>query len=273
MRHYLFNPTWKCPGNCPECWVRRTVFLDATALSEPEHTLDEWLTVFRNDTPDTLDIAGGEPFTVPWIPEFVSKMKEVKIGLSTNGLLRGVFQLCDYRYENVISINVSFHPSIARWYNGYVDHYKYVVSSLHKVGYHVFCSLVNYGDNIAVFRNLGIKEWLAREEIPLVVAPYEDMNKSGNTLLGGLTCDGGTLHKVFTPGGSVFPCLTALRLPDRWKHVIDNVFSPSYVPVDTKIQGCHLYCYDYYVLRKEHPSGDVWGVNARPCKRQYEEEK
>jgi len=262
-RHYLLNPTWRCPGSCPECWVRRTILLDPKALAEEEHGLDEWVEVFRRDPPATLDIAGGEPFSLPWLPAFIAELRDIRIGLSTNGLYeKHILQLCSRHLDNIISINVSFHPAMMTWYRGYIAQYKRVVSSLHDAGYHVFGSIVQYRDNLT--KAMEVRGWFDDNGIPLIVAPYEDMERAAVKQSKTLDCDGGVAHKVFTPSGFVFPCLTSLRSPDRWEYVRGNVFDPSYDPKnECGGRSCQLFCYDYYVLQKDHPGGDMWGVNAR----------
>ena len=247
--------------------------MDERCIAEREHSLEDWVEVFRKDPPATLDIAGGEPLSVPWIVDFIRRIGEqaetsgTKVGLSTNGLFSGSVQrLSERKLANVISINMSFHPNIMPWLGDYLDRYKRNIGMLKNAGYHVFSSIVDYEDNVRVASECGMLEWLKRARIQVAVSPYEDMDDVAEKTEGReLDCDGGIAHKVFTPSGFVFPCLTTLRSPDRWEFVRGNVFDPRYDPHKERgTRGCRLFCYDYYVLQKKHPGGDMWGVNARP---------
>lgn len=276
-KHYLLNVTWRCPSNCPECWVRNTIMLDRRSMSESEHTAEEWIEVLRRDKPDTLDIAGGEPFAYKEIIELIEGLSDIKIGLSTNTIYQDeILRLCDRRLDNVISINMSFHPNIMEWNEGYFDRYRGTYVSLKAAGYPVFCSIVDWEDNVEKAAEYGMSKWASRNAVNLVIAPFEDMDlvedPSNLPLVeGGLSCDGGKTHKVFTPGGNVFPCLTTLRSHTRWERCLGNVFDEGYDPKKLeKIEGCSLYCYDYYVLKNSHPGGEMWGVNPRPIKGEEE---
>jgi hypothetical protein len=246
--------------------------MDEKCLAERVHSLEEWIEVFKKDPPTTLDIAGGEPFSIPWMVPFIKRLgeeaetKDVRVGLSTNGLFsKNILSLCDERLRNVISINMSFHPNIVQWMSSYIDRYKENIGKVKECGYHIFSSIVDYKNNVAISSGYGIRDWLEEKGIQLVISPYEDMDVvMENTMSKKLACDGGITHKVFSPGGYVFPCLTTLRSPARWERVLGNVFDPEYDPSSVKrVESCQLFCYDYYILQRLHPSGDMWSVNAR----------
>lgn len=266
MKHYLINVTWRCHNNCRYCWMQRTVKQRPALYDAPERPLEDWVAAINRDSPDIVDIAGGEPLLVGWIPELIRACPEVRFGLSTNGLeLDEVLRLADNArfLSNLISINVSYHPdALARW-QGYELRWKKAVTALRAAGFPVSSNLIDYEDHVA--RCGHIPAWLRSVGVHSVVSPYEIMEDLGEKLAQGLCCQGGINHLTVAPDGAAWPCLTTIRSP-YWQETSLGNWLDGAVDLARKAQPCYLNCVDYYVLPQQHQSGDMWQIHARPAK-------
>lgn len=264
-RHDLYNLTWACQNACPECWMRATV---GTRLMREAATrpLDDWLRAVHRDPPDLIDVAGGEPLLVDWLPEFVRGVSPIRVGLSTNALsLEGILGLTRERLPNLVSLNLSYHPATRR--PDYSIRFRAEALALKEAGYSVFVSVVDYSDNVERARR--VLDSLAERGVGSVVSPYEEVSSLDTPMTQGLACKGGVNHLVVAPDGLAWPCLTSLRAPSYQETCLGNWLdgdgtSPA-IDLSRKPQPCHLPCVDYYELRLKHPSGDMWRTEARPC--------
>ena len=262
-KHYLIQPVWACQNRCSYCWVRSTVGQRAELYHAPTRQMAEWAQAIHRDKPTIVDIAGGEPLLLSWLPDLIACCPETKFGLSTNGLdIAGVARLAERQLSNVVSINVSYHPESAERWPWYVQRWRAAVLMLNSAGYTLASNLIDTGDNVA--KSAPVLAWLAEQGVPAVVSPCEETGDLGERLEQGLCCQGGVQHLVMAPDGSAWPCLTALRSP-YWRDLRLGNWLDNTVDLSRKPQPCHLQCTDYYVLAKEHSSGDMWWTEATPC--------
>lgn len=260
MRHYLINPTWICPFKCSYCWVEATVRMRPMFHAEARPWQD-WAMAINRDGIELIDIAGGEPFVYDGLYELMEHCPRTMFGLSTNGWRHeeiGRFAARP-RLINLISINCSLHPE-SRNRTGYLDRYAASINSLRSAGYPVMASIVCSGDNEAETERERAQ--LAEAGVHVSLSPFEDMQDVVELQDTPLLCQGGVDHLVLAPDGMAWPCLTTLRSP-RWAETclgnwIDGTLAPR-----RRIQPCHEFCYDFYVLPKLHEAGDMWGVKAR----------
>lgn len=259
MKHWLINPTWRCQNNCSYCWMKQTVAKRPELYTATERPVEDWYNALYRERPEVVDIAGGEPLLLDWIPELIWACDTIKFGLSTNGLHKaGIDKLCSERLGNLVSINISYHPETKA--SNYIDRWMDAVTRLHMTGYHVHCNVVKANDNVEMAQEAI--ERLTRLGVPFELSPYEIMSTLGTKLSQGLLCEGGVDHLVVAPDGTAWPCLTTLRSP-FWKETIIGNWLDNTVDVSRKEQPCHLNCVDYYVLPAEHSSGDMWGCKVR----------
>jgi organic radical activating enzyme len=263
MSHYLINPTWRCQNACSYCWVRQTVLQRPELVHATERTLDDWVRAIQRDKPQTVDIAGGEPMLLPWIPELIRACTTTRFGLSTNGLAFDQLErLCEISLRNLVSINVSWHPEcVGRW-RGYEQRWKTTVQMLMQAGYTVGPNVVDVGTNVE--QSQGVIEWMRVRRIPFAVSPHERMDNLDQKLAQGLLCQGGVNHLTVAPDGEAWPCLTTLRSP-FWAETSLGNWLDGTVDVSRKPQPCTLNCVDYYVLPQLHQAGDMWQIQARPA--------
>ena len=263
MKHYLIQPTWTCQNACSYCWVRTTV-LTRPAMARPtERPLEDWVAAIERDKPDLVDIAGGEPLLLPWLPDLVDACPETRFGLSTNGLAeQGIERLCERRRPNLIAVNVSYHPEAEDRWRGYRARWQRSVGLLKAAGYALGPNIVDHAANVE--RARPVLRWLEGLGIRYAVSPYEESANLGHLEQQGLCCQGGVNHLNIAPDGSAWPCLTAMRSP-LWEQYRLGNWLDGDLDLSRKAQPCHLWCHDYYVLAKSHPNGDMWGVQARPC--------
>lgn len=261
--HWLINPTWRCHNNCAYCWMQKSVGRRPDLLNAHERPMADWAAAIDRDKPEVVDIAGGEPLLTGWIAALLVECPYTMFGLSTNGLaLRELKRLVTFHPNNLISVNVSYHPDTKAMMPDYDEHFKAAVLLLRDAHYNVHTNVVNYGDN--ALRSQPVREWLKAQGVKWELSPYEEVAGLGQTQEVGLCCKGGTKHLTIAPDGTAWPCLTSLRSPyyadlvlGNW---LDNTIDPSKKP-----QPCYLACHDYFILAKQHTAGDMWGVEAKPC--------
>lgn len=264
MRHWLIQPTWRCQNSCAYCWLNHTIRERPELYHAEERPLGDWVAAIKRDTPDGVDIAGGEPFLVEWIPELIWACPDISFGLSTNGLvIDEIRRLANGPTKNISGVNVSYHPDcLDRIGPDYNRMWREAVEVFHSAGIPIGPSLVDYRDNLE--RSQEARDWLKTKNINCAITPYERMDTLSKCLDQGLCCKGGINHLTVAPDGTAWPCLTTLRSP-YWRETqignwLDNTVKPSLVN-----QPCYLNCVDYYVLPSQHPSGDMWGLEAYPC--------
>jgi len=258
MKHYLIQPTWRCHNACPYCWVEQSVRIHPDLYNVKERPAEDWYNALKRDKPDLVDISGGEPLLVKWVPYIMKVAKSIAFGLSTNGLaVEGIKELCTDYIDNLVAINVSIHPTSTL--RGQFERWKNSVIMLTEAGYKVHCNIVNAPGNVELAQ--PAINWLTANEITYEVNPYERVSGLGTLKEQGLTCQGGIDHLTIIPDGTAWPCLTTLRSPYYKERSIGNWLDGT---IEPNKQPCFLDCTDYYVLSKEHSNGDMWGVNARP---------
>lgn len=231
-------------------------------MNAPRRPMADWAAAIARDNPEVVDIAGGEPLLVGWIPELLRACPATWFGLSTNGLISPeILRLCEAKPQNLTSINVSFHPdAIERWPQ-YMNQWRWAVTTLRVAGFYVHCNVVNYADNVAAAE--GVRAFLERLRVPLDISPYEEVAGLGERRGLGLVCQGGVNHLTVGPDGTAWPCLTALRSP-YWKEMILGNWLDNTIGLARKPQPCYLDCVDYYILPNQHIAGDMWQIEARP---------
>jgi len=241
--------------------MQATVGQRPDLLHATERTAEDWYGALKRDRPELVDIAGGEPLLLDWVPDLMRVCASLGFGLSTNGLAEaGIDNLCRSRVPNLVAINVSIHREcrVADYRERFID----AVYRLISAGYYVHCNLVDAPGNAE--RAAGILITLRQAGVPVDVSPYELTDTLALRLEQGLVCQGGINHLVMAPDGSAWPCLTALRSPYYADLCLGNWIDGT-VDLGRKPQPCHLQCTDAYVLAKEHAAGDMWGVEARPA--------
>ena len=254
----LINPLWRCQNQCSYCWVEKTVRLRPELYRVQERMLDDWLlAIFKLEPGDTVDICGGEPLLLEWLPEFCRVLNENSItwAITTNlQYLPGLERFLEVNPRGG-GFTVSFHPE-SKW--RFPEFLRRVV----KMGNYYAPSInvidtvaVECADEIAILRGGGAHVFVSPYEEPLDLTERSEQ---------GFCCKGGEQHLTIAPDGSAWPCLTSLRSP-RWKEYRLGNFLDEELDLTRKPQPCHLMCEQYLIL-KDHPAGeDIWDVEAHPC--------
>jgi len=257
--HLCINLTWLCQNECDVCWLNDTIRARGDQKMMRTRPMADWTAALHRDKPKIVDIAGGEPLLVPWLPDLLDQNPFTKFGLSTNALsLQGVSRLCQRRRYNVISINASIHPDCTR-----PEYERFFLAQVGKMvnrGYPVHCNLVDYGDDVQ--RAASLRQQLEEHGVPVVISPYERTDDLGEMSDVPYVCKAGHNHLVIAPDGTAWPCLTALRSP-RWEEYILGNWLDGTVDLSKLRQPCHLKCTDYLVLKDRHSASDPWGVEVR----------
>jgi len=224
--------------------------------------MKDWVNAINRDQVDIADILGGEPLLLPWLVDMIRLCPNTRFGISTNGIMTSAaLVLASARLSNIISINVSMHPESEERWPMYLDLWSTSLEALRSV-YAVHVNLVDAPDNRR--KTSLVAEWCRMRGIEFVISPYETVHDLGETTDLGLCCRGGHDHLLVTPDGSAYPCFTALRSPFHEQYLLGNWLDDTMEP-SRKPEPCYLKCVDYYVLPSQHQSGDLWGVQVRPC--------
>jgi hypothetical protein len=254
-QHILIQPTWACHNSCAYCWVRATVGQRPALHDAPEREPSAWIAALQRDKVELCDIAGGEPLLYPDLWRIIRACPKTDFGLSTNGLaLDALRWLCTMKPDNLLGINVSYHPQ-----SGHDAEFMAAVSMVRNSGGPVRPNVVNWGDNVG--RSISMLRWLNEQGIPFDISPFEDMGDLVSPMRVGLTCKG---YLVVAPDGQAWPCLTTLRSP-RWAEAALGNWLDGTVDWERKATPCYENCVDFYVLAHQHSAGDMWGAEARPC--------
>ena len=265
MKHYLINPTWRChnAGICSYCWVTQTVRQRPEMLQAQPRSLNDWVMAIQRDRPEVVDIAGGEPLLIGWIPGLLRACPDTLFGLSTNGLAKKMLtQLCRAKPPNLISLNISYHPDAAKQDRTYDTRWRESVLAVLATDGRPHVNIVDAPGNKEAAQ--GAIDWLEANSVKHEVSPYEEMEGLGELNAQGLCCEGGINHLTIAPDGRAWPCLTTLRSPFWRETCLGNWFDGA-LDLSHKTQPCYLACHDYYVLAQGHEAGDMWNVQARPC--------
>jgi hypothetical protein len=264
VKHYLMNPTWKCQLPCSYCWVRRHI--NRLPLTHAvERPLADWIAAIRRDPPETMDIGGGEPLTLPWTLDLIASFPGIKWGLSTNGLNTDRIQeLADRHLRQIVNINLSYHPEAARMYDWYDALWKRHVLLLAAAGYPVGPNLEITPYNME--HGQWAIDWLRAQGLHMVVSPLcggRDELKAPSPGPA-LVCDAGKNFITIAPDGQAWPCLSALN-SYAWAETSIGNWLDDTIDLSHKPNPCRLFCVEFNVQYALHESGDFWGINARPA--------
>lgn len=261
MKHYLANVTWRCQNRCSYCWMQKSVSKRPELTTATERPMMDWVEAIHRDHVDILDIAGGEPLLLDWIPDLIRACPATQFGLSTNGLSGpGIARLAKARPYNLLGVNVSYHPETLSWNADYHDRYAEALNTLRSAGVNVHANVVN-APGVAEGA-AEVIEKLRAAGVSVVVNPDERVEDLGILTDTPLECDGGITHLTVAPDGTAWPCLTTLRSP-YWAEMSVGNWLDNTIDLSRKPVPCRLKCVDYYVLKHEHSNGDMWGINAR----------
>lgn len=262
MKHYAAHLLWACQNHCSYCWVEQSVRLRPEQYKARIRPMADWVAAITRDAVDVVEILGGEPLLIPWLPDLIAACPRSRFAISTNGLKTEAAQvLADRKLPNLISINLSLHPESEEHDKDYLQKWSASLLALRQ-SYTLCVNLVNAPRNRE--RCALVEQWLTSRHIPYIVSPYEQVACLGTKTGLGLCCQGGTDHLLIAPDGEAWPCFTALRSPYHAEYSLGNWIDGT-IDVSRKPVPCYLQCVDYYVLPHEHAAGDMWGVKARPC--------
>ena len=258
MKHYLANLTWRCQNNCSYCWLTPSVRTRPEMMNADERGLDDWARAIRRDCVDIVEIAGGEPLLVPWLPELILACPDTRFALSTNGReLPALERIVRIRPRNLIAVNLSCHPETPGGRRQYSAALRLMVGE----GLRPHSNIV---DAPGIEEEAAwAKDLLTELGVPYEVSPYERVEDLGTLTTLGLRCRGGIDHLNIAPDGLAWPCLTTMRSP-YWRETCLGNWLDGFVTLEHKPQACYLNCVDYYVLPEQHSAGDMWGVRAEP---------
>jgi len=264
MKRYAAHLTWQCVNRCAECWVRATVYQRPEVLHVRERTAAEWIAAAERDTPDMLELLGGEPFLFEGLYELCARAN-CYTAISTNCVLMDrIAAFCARPHvETVRSITCSYHPDAP--HANYEWRWRRSVMLLAGAGYSVCCNLVDYPGYRE--RAEATLAWARKAGVQVVINPYERTEQLGELRETGLVCRGGTDHLLIAPDGTAYPCFTAFRSPYWREYELGNWIDGT-VDAVRKPAPCYLDCVDYYVLPHEHSAGDMWGSRPRPVGRE-----
>jgi hypothetical protein len=262
--HILANITWKCQLKCSYCWVRRHINhipeLDGVVAYRP---LEDWIAATKRDTPEIMDIGGGEPLSVPWCLDWIRAFPNVQWGLSTNGLnFDKIDELAACRIPQIISINLSYHPEAGKQYEWYNRNWKEQVAKLVSAGYHVIPNLEDTGHNREWAR--WAIDWLDSVGLHMVVSPLcggrPELAKPQPLAL---TCGAGRAYMTIAPDGRAWPCLTSLN-SYAWNETSIGNWLDGTIDLSSVPNPCHLWCVEYLVQYDQHEAGDFWNLQVHP---------
>jgi organic radical activating enzyme len=262
LKHYLINLTWKCQLFCSYCWVRRSINTNSILDKQDTRPLEDWLSAINRDKPEMLTMGGGEPLSVPFALDLIRQTPQVKWNLSTNGLMvHKIQELAEYKLDQLVSINVSYHPEAADKYPWYFSQWKREIIMLKNAGYNVFSNIEKTNDNVE--KSQAAIEFMQSENLAMLISPIcggrEELSRPQDIPL---ICEGGVNHLVIGPNGDAWPCQTSIN-SYAWRETklgnwIDDTLDLTKVP-----KPCQLQCVEYFYQYKEHQAGDFFNLNVR----------
>jgi hypothetical protein len=261
MRHFLINPTWRCMAACTYCWMHATIRPRPAMFSVRERPAQEWIDAINRDGIEVVDIAGGEPLLLDWMPDLFAACPRTTFGLTTNTLnRREVDRIAQAKPRNLVSINASFHADTYRWNPSYFSEYVDAVMALHSARLPVFTSVVDApGEMVSADAHLGP---LRDAGVRIIVAQYEHPDVVKVMRNTPLVCEGGVNHLTVAPDGSAWPCLTAMRIPEYADVCLGNWLDAG-IDVARKPVPCYMNCADYYLIEPGSECENMWGLNVR----------
>jgi MoaA/NifB/PqqE/SkfB family radical SAM enzyme len=258
MKHWLINPTWRCQNHCDYCWMQQSVGVRADLVAAHERPMWDWANAIQRDEIDLVDIAGGEPLLVPWIADLLAACPQTLFGISTNALSGpGVSALAKAKPQNLVAVNVSYHPRTMARDRGYQDRYTAALNEMREAGLKVHVNIVDAPGVVDEAEAMIAR--LREAGVHVSVNPEEHVTDLLCERDAGLECMGGVDHMTVAPDGSAWACLSALRSP-RWRELCLGNWLDRTVDLRRKPVPCYLNCVDYYVLKESHSCGDMWGV-------------
>lgn len=262
MRHFLINVLWPCNLKCSYCWVEHTVRARPEQFRSNIRPCEDWVRAINRDSIELVDIAGGEPLLLDWIPDLIEQCPRTTFGLSTNGLrLDNLIKLAERGPRNLCNVNISLHIETLDTMPDYLERYAVAVNTLRGAGVRTSASVVAANDNVD--RTQHAVDRLREAGVHVSISPYEDSSTLGELVSQGLTCDGGVTHLSLAPNGDAWPCLTTMRSP-MWAETCLGNWIDGTIDLSRKPKPCHLQCVDYYTLPTQHEAGDMWLIHAKP---------
>jgi MoaA/NifB/PqqE/SkfB family radical SAM enzyme len=212
--------------------------------------------------PDTMDIGGGEPLSLPWTLDLIRAFPEIQWGLSTNGLNGDkIEELIKHPIKQIININASYHPDAAKQYEWYDGLWKLNVMRLTAAGYTVHPNLQNTPRNVRLAQ--WAIDWLKTQNMHMVISPMCYSGKlNAQTRNDGLKCDAGIYHKTIGPDGTAWPCLSGIW-SNQWAETSIGNYVDGTIDLNKRQSPCRIYCADFYQAYQEHEGGDYWELHIR----------
>jgi radical SAM protein with 4Fe4S-binding SPASM domain len=114
-RYIQLYPTDRCNQDCTFCFNNPAKRSGDMSRENALHLLGM---LVRHGVP-TLDIMGGEPFLLPWMPGYLHKAvrRGITVNISTNGSLPEVMETCRGIPPQMLNIGVSLEGSTADRHN------------------------------------------------------------------------------------------------------------------------------------------------------------
>ena len=132
-QHIQFYPTYRCNQRCAFCFNDTASPAGDLAAQDALTLLDILCALGIRD----LDIMGGEPFLLPWMPSFLhAAVKEhIMVNISTNGSLPDVLEEFRGLSPNRINVGVSLEGSSPGTHNRLTnsDNFKKAITSIRKL--------------------------------------------------------------------------------------------------------------------------------------------
>lgn len=168
--HYIqLYPTTRCNQQCTFCFNAELKSYEDLSY---ERALD-LLQILSEDNIGEIDVMGGEPLLVPWMPAFVHEAirKQFRINISSNGSLSGVVEKIGHIRSDRFTMGISLEGSSEESHNNVTrsDHFSQAVENIKKlvaleadpVVKTVITkrSLNDIQDIINLVRNFGVKRY------------------------------------------------------------------------------------------------------------------
>ncbi len=129
-RYIQLYPTSSCNQRCFFCFNTDTPIAAALSYDDALRLLDILL---HNDVKE-IDIMGGEPLLIPWLPDFVAEAvkRNISVNISSNGSLPEMIRKLTVSGSEKLQIGLSLEGSTAERHNSITgaDHFDLLMDSL-----------------------------------------------------------------------------------------------------------------------------------------------